>query len=296
MNSRERYIQSLTFNNPDKVYFSPGVPRESTLERWRREGLPEGFDYYQVLCKTLGFEAPQNKHVVNPGISFKMIPQFEEEVLEHKNGHYIVRDWMGAVVEISDRYDYTYLRYAKDFVTRRWLKFPVENHQDWAEMKKRYDPATPGRFAGDFREICRKLKDRDLPVTVNFSGPFWQLRDWCGFENLCIMMIEEPEFVEEMSAFWANFVAAMLDLVLAEITPDRVFINEDMAYKEHSMISPRMVYRFLMPAYQQWIPKLKKKGCPILEMDSDGYIGELIPLWIEAGFNCCSPVEVAGRE
>jgi hypothetical protein len=28
-------------------------------------------------------------------------------------------------------------------------------------------------------------------------------------------------------------------------------------------------------------------------MDSDGYIGELIPLWIEAGINVCTPMEVA---
>jgi hypothetical protein len=28
-------------------------------------------------------------------------------------------------------------------------------------------------------------------------------------------------------------------------------------------------------------------------VDSDGYVGELLPLWIEAGFNCNSPVEVA---
>jgi len=28
-------------------------------------------------------------------------------------------------------------------------------------------------------------------------------------------------------------------------------------------------------------------------MDSDGYIAELIPIWIEAGINCCDPIEVA---
>jgi hypothetical protein len=50
-----------------------------------------------------------------------------------------------------------------------------------------------------------------------------------------------------------------------------------------------------MPCYQKWIPKLKKKGCPVIEVDSDGYIGELIPIWIEAGFNCCIPVEVAAH-
>ena len=30
-----------------------------------------------------------------------------------------------------------------------------------------------------------------------------------------------------------------------------------------------------------------------LGVDSDGYISELIPIWIEAGFNCCEPVEIA---
>jgi hypothetical protein len=31
----------------------------------------------------------------------------------------------------------------------------------------------------------------------------------------------------------------------------------------------------------------------LFSMDSDGYMAELMPLWIEAGFNCCFPVEVA---
>ena len=31
----------------------------------------------------------------------------------------------------------------------------------------------------------------------------------------------------------------------------------------------------------------------IIDEDSDGFIGELIPLWIEAGFNVCDPIEVA---
>mgnify|MGYP003590228175 CR=1 FL=1 len=32
---------------------------------------------------------------------------------------------------------------------------------------------------------------------------------------------------------------------------------------------------------------------PVYAVDSDGYIGELIPLWIEAGINACDPIEVA---
>ncbi len=53
-----------------------------------------------------------------------MNPMFEEKVLEHRDGHYVVQDWMGNVVEISDTFDVTYIRNAVDFVTRKWHRFP----------------------------------------------------------------------------------------------------------------------------------------------------------------------------
>ena len=154
MTHRERFIGTPTFGKPDKIPLLPGSPRESTLKRWRAEGLPEGRDYYSVLLETLGIEEEPQGKKIDLGVSFKMIPQFEEKVLEHRDGHYIVQDWMGAIVEISDRYDYTYLREAKDFITRKWHKFPVENYSDWEEMKKHYSPGSPGRFPEDFEERC----------------------------------------------------------------------------------------------------------------------------------------------
>jgi uroporphyrinogen decarboxylase len=38
---------------------------------------------------------------------------------------------------------------------------------------------------------------------------------------------------------------------------------------------------------------LKSAGVPVYAMDSDGFIGEIIPIWIEAGINACDPIEVA---
>ena len=34
---------------------------------------------------------------------------------------------------------------------------------------------------------------------------------------------------------------------------------------------------------------------PLVDVDSDGFIGELIPIWIESGVNVCDPVEVAAH-
>ncbi|HIE30595.1 TPA: hypothetical protein EYP66_25330 [Candidatus Poribacteria bacterium] len=294
MTPRERYLETLLFGKPDKVPLQPGGPRESTLAAWRKQGLPEGANYFQTLLDILGIEPERTKGpVLSLDVSFRMMPTFEEKVLEHKDGHYVVQDWMGAITEISDRFDYTYIRSARDFVTRKWHKFPVESREDWEEMKKRYNPHTPGRHPDDLKERCKAMKDRDYVVTFRFNGSFWQLREWLGLPNLCMMMIDDPGFIEEMIDYWTDFVSKTMEPILENVAVDSVGISEDMAYKGHSMISPAMVRRFLLPAYNRWVPEIKASGCPIVDMDSDGYIGELIPIWIEAGINCCDPIEVA---
>ncbi len=293
MTQRERFRETLLFGEPDKVPFQPGGPRESTLAMWHKQGLPQGVNYYDFLLKVLGIEKEKENPRVNLGVSFKMIPTFEEKVLEHKNGHYIVQDWMGAITEISDEYDYTYIRSAKDFVTRRWLKFPVQNDKDWQEMKKRFSPKTAERYPKDFEARCQVLESQDYPIILNINGPFWQLREWCGMENLCMLMLDDPNWIQKMVSFWANFVSEVMAPIQEKVKIDCIVIAEDMAYKTRSMISPKMVRQVLLPVYQRWVPEIKKGGCPVISLDSDGYIGELIPIWIEAGINCCEPMEVA---
>jgi uroporphyrinogen decarboxylase len=96
-----------------------------------------------------------------------------------------------------------------------------------------------------------------------------------------------------MARVWADFVSATLQPILDAVTLDCVRISEDMAYKEHSMISPAMARRFLQPAYDQWAAAIRASGCELIDMDSDGRIDELIPIWIDSGINVCDPIEVA---
>jgi hypothetical protein len=295
MNGRELFVETLTFGAPERIPFTPGWGRESTTARWHREGLPEGRGQYEYLCEVLGIEMPAAKPTAHIEFDQRLIPQFEETVLEHKDGHYVVQDWKGNICEIADTFDVTYLREAKDFVTRRWVKCPVETREDWEQLKPRYALDAPGRFGEEFEEQCRRARDREQPLEINFSGPFWQLREWCGFEGLCMLMIDDPEFVDEMATFWKEFVAGILERILAHVTPDSIHLSEDMAYKAKSMISMDMARRFCMPCWHEWGQLAKEAGTPIYAIDSDGFIGELIPLWIEAGVNACDPIEVAAH-
>ncbi len=131
MNQRQRYIDAILFKNPDKIPLMPGSPRESTLQTWYGQGLEQGANYYDRLLEILNIPKETTNRKYNFFVDFKMSPFFEEKVLEHRDGHYVVQDWMGAITEISDKFDYTYIRQARDFVTRKWHKFPVETREDW---------------------------------------------------------------------------------------------------------------------------------------------------------------------
>lgn len=295
MTPRERYIETLTFGSPDRIPFMPGHARKSTLARWHREGLPEGQNPTAYAAQQLGFELPPGAEPRGLDVDFRLRPIFEEKVLEHRDGHYVVQDWKGNICEIADNFDVSYLRNATDFVTRRWIKCPVETRADWEAMKPRYDLDAPGRFPEGFAQRWAGLRERDWPLNIGVSGPFWQLREWCGFEGLCMLMIDDPEFVDEMAGFWMRFVSGMLERILPHVVPDTFFISEDMAYKAKSMISMDMARRFCMPSWVEWTQQVKAAGCPLVDIDSDGFIGELIPLWIEAGVNVCDPIEVAAH-
>ncbi len=301
MTSRERYIKTLLFEKVDRIPLIPGYGRKSTREVWHKGGLPENIDSpidyieyaYKLAGGKLSLYSNSERNAISFPINERMIPQFEEKVIEEKENSRIVQDWKGNICEIGKEFTVEYLRNAIDFVTRRWIKCPVENRKDWEDMKRRYDPSTPERLADDAEKRATLLKERDYVVTFAFSGPFWQLREWLGFERLCELFYDDPNWTAEMIEFWSDYIANLLKRALAICVPDVVLISEDMAYKNFSMISPAMTKQYLLPVWKKWGEIIRGAGVPIYMIDSDGYIGELIPIWIEAGINVCTPIEVA---
>ena len=294
MTERERYIATLTFQEPDRIPFQPGKGRQSTLKAWHSQGLPEEItDYTAYVREVIGIEPGVGKSGPDPNINFKMIPEFEEKVLERRDGTLIVQDWKGNVCQISDQFDTTYLRSAIDFVTRKWIRCPVGTRRDWPDMERRYEADDFRRLPEDFVARGAQLRNRDYPIGITFSGPFWQLREWLGFEGLCMLFLDDPDFVREMISFWEGFVRRLLERTFEHFVPDWITVSEDMAYKQKPMIGPEMAREFLLPCWRTWFGVMRSAGVPILEIDSDGSIGDLIPVWIDAGANANRPIEVA---
>ena len=294
MTLRERHLAVLLFGQPDIVPLTPGGGRKSTRERWYQEGLPPTVkDYNEYAYRLAGGTRPWPGGGPGFHANERMIPQFEEKVIEERASSRIVQDWKGNICEISNQFTTEYLRNAIDFVTRRWVKCPVETWADWEAMKLRYDYADPTRLPANAADLKPVLAQRDWPVAFHFSGPFWQLREWLGFEQLCMLFYDDPKLASAMLEFWTEYIAQLMQRAFQYCIPDEVHISEDMAYKQFSMVSPAMARQYLLPTWQRWGEVIRGAGVPIYACDSDGFIGDLIPLWLEAGINACDPIEVA---
>ncbi|MDO9542995.1 MAG: uroporphyrinogen decarboxylase family protein [Kiritimatiellia bacterium] len=295
MNERERCLKTLLFEKPDRITFYPGGGRESTIANWLKTGLPpdEVNRYNEYAYRQAGGKLPWPASGPSFPFNFRMIPQFEEKIIEEKENSRIVQDWKGNICEIDKKYGVEYLNTKGDFVTRRWLKCPVENRKDWEDMKRRYKADDPARLPKNAAMLKQQLSNRDWFVEPVIYGPFWQLREWVGFEGLCMLFYDDPGLTADMIAFWQDYVAGVLKQIFKYYIPDSIHISEDMAYKNFSMISPDMARKFILPTWKRWGEIIRGAGVPLYAVDSDGYIGELIPLWIEAGVNVCDPIEVA---
>lgn len=279
MNARERLIRTIKFQSVDRIPLVEWPIREATMREWLKQGYPKGCNPQEYFSTdTMWIGAP---------FDIRISPKFEEKIIEQNDRYKIWTDDLGALrKDFIDNEN-------PGFVTRSWLKFPVESRTDFNEIKKRYNHASPERFADDFIKNASVLNDSPSPVMISIPFLFWTARDWMGFENLCMAFYDEPLLLHAMFEFITDFSIEVLRKAYEHIHIDLIELEEDMAYKGAPMVSPALFKEFMFPHYRRLVDFAKSNGTEIIMVDCDGYPGGLIPHWIDAGADAMSPCEIA---
>jgi len=302
--ARERLLKIIRHQKPDRMPYAYGGPRQSTFQAWRKQGLSE--------------EQERNWHSfvgADGGMGIGMfyqgpLPPFIEKVLEEKDNKRIWTDCMGAT-----RVD-AINQPTAGFATRSYLRYPVESRQDWEAMKSRYDPHTPERtnptpdaerlykslnpdgyrqyYAGTcWRDLADACSRADVPVTAGCYGPYWAVRDWCGFLGLSLMLKEQPGLVHDMMEHWTWFVMELFDEPLRHIQVDVFCLSEDMAFKTQAMMSLADMREFMLPRYRRLYRFFGERGVKCVTMDSDGYNGQILDVFHPEALDGICPLEIA---
>ena len=307
MTPRERYRAFVAGERLDRLPYAFGGPRQSTLAAWRRQGL--GPEQERRFGSWVG---------ADPWVGFgklncQPIPFFDVQILREEGNQ---REWID---EWGVRRIDAIRQPTAGFATRRYLEFPVKCLADFEAMRFRYDARSPERLIPQPGENDRptynpdgyrvhhagvahndpahmaRLNDGDAPTTLTVPGLYWTARDWAGFEGLSLLTALEPACVHAMMEHWTQFIIDLLDEPLSRVRIDQVILNEDMAYKHAAMLSPAMMREFMVPRYRRLYEFFKSKGVRAVIMDSDGHIGQIVPVFhAEAGvIDGVSPVEIA---
>jgi uroporphyrinogen decarboxylase len=191
----------------------------------------------------------------------------------------------------------------------QYLEYPVKDRKSWDEHKKRLDPYSNGRFPDGWDIMTEKtvtnwplkpelkgksFNERDFTLIQMCASIFGMPRDYMGIENISIALYDEPNLVQDMMEYQMFYSMEVLKQIFAKgIVFDVAFIWEDMAYKNGSLISPKIVKEWMVPRYKKITNLLHENGVEFILVDCDGNIDELLPLWLEGGINGVFPLEVA---
>ncbi len=213
-----------------------------------------------------------------------VFPPFEYKVLEENERHQIAINEEGVKIKI--------MKDSPDSMPQ-WLEYPVRDKKTWEDFKKRLNPYSPERYPSNWEELKKQLNERDYPLGIRAGSFYGFLRDWIGVENLSMMFYDNPKLIEEMEEYLEWFYIETIKKAITEVKFDFAFIWEDMCFNKGPLISPQLFRKFLLPHYKKITDFLRKHGIDIIEVDSDGNLNELIPLWLEGGVNAVFPLEVA---
>ncbi len=271
MTSCERFRRMFKHREADRVPIQDG-PWGATLERWRREGLPEGVDWrdYFGVDKVAGIGVDN---------SFR----FERRVLEETDEYVIEANSWGATVKNWKHVASTPLD----------LDFTIKDRHAWEKAKKRLTP-TSDRIDWDHLKTHYSLWRRE--------GQWIEAGLWFGFdvthtrivgtERLLYAMVDDPEWCVDMFNTFLDLDLALLDRVWeAGYTWDAVAWPDDMGYKGKQFFSPAMYRTLLKPVHKRAIQWIHSKGC-YARLHSCGNIMPLVPDLLEIGVDGLNPMEV----
>lgn len=271
MTSRERFQRMFEHREADRIPIID-QPWGSTIERWHREGMPEGVSYVDFF----GLDRVAHIGVDNS-------PRYEERVIEETEDYRIVTTAWGAT-----------LRHWKHVTsTPEFLDFRIKDCISWKDAKARMVP-TRDRIPWHLLETnYRRWREEGYWIQAGLWFGFDVTHSWAvGTERLLIALIEDPEWCLDMFNHYLDVDLALLDMIWdAGYHFDAVTWPDDMGYKGNQFFSVDMYREILKPVHSRAIEWAHSKGVKA-ELHSCGDIRPFIAEFVDMGLDALNPLEV----
>lgn len=130
-------------------------------------------------------------------------------------------------------------------------------------------------------EIIEKLLVGNMKVMV--SGPGGVLEnviDIVGYDNLCIMIYENPELVQAIFDKIGGEIVKYYQRSAQYNSVGMIMSNDDWGFNTQTMLSPSDMRKYVFPWHKKIVECVHKQGKPVV-LHSCGYMGEIMEDIIE---------------
>ena len=292
MTPLERFHACMNYQPVDRVPNHEVGVWVQTKQRWREEGLATDDLHWDWFVGEPRWDMDPREYI---DVNFGMVPPYEEKVLSKDGDTEIIQRANGVISKALITGAAEGMRMSMD----EYISFPVTTPADFQELKKRFRAAGPVRYPQYWEQfLLPAWQQRAHPLILGRNcstlGYYWRAREWMGTENLSYAWYDEPALMHEMMEFVTEFTIETARPVLAAgVTPDYVFINEDLSMKNGPLLSPATYREFIFPEMKRLVAFFKANGVKWVIVDTDGNCELIIPFLMEAGVDAIWPLERA---
>ncbi len=283
MNPRERFRRIMRFEPVDRIplWDAEGIT-EQAVRRWCAEGLLPGYE----IADYVGFDP-----VERAGLDTAPLPTFVPRTIQED------QTWKTTI----DIYGFTVRTRREQAVAPTvyyYTRGSMLTREDWQAMKRRYDPHDLRRLPRSWSpELIEHWRTCPNPVGLWLEwGPGRAIKNgyMLGLERFLEMLSDDPAFVHDIFAFWADFAIELSRPIVEQAPVDFVWISEDgMAYKTSTVISPAMYRELWHPYVRRVTDYYRANGIEVIGYYTSGNIEPLLPSLLDAGINLVGPLECA---
>jgi uroporphyrinogen decarboxylase len=298
MNSRERVVQALNHQEPDRVPFDLGGTGLSTIH----------VTAYRNLRRHLGL--PE----VQPHVAFvpEQLVRVDQDIAERLQSdvrpvlpgtastfEYVFRD-EGDYEAYTDEWGIGWRKPVDGGFYYDMYHHPLAEANSLDELNAHPfpDPLDGGRFA-PLREQAETARAEGKAVAL--AGPcagIAEVYSWLrGYEEYYIDLARHKDWVGTMldrlvefkSAYWERALGEIGDLV------DLVIEADDLAGQQALLMSPRTYRQVIQPRHKRLFSFIKEQASVKVFYHTCGAVRRLIPDLMDAGIDILNPVQISAE-
>jgi len=271
MTPHERYTRMYEHRDADRVPITDG-PWDTTVERWRREGMPKGVPYQEFFgLDPISYFTIDN----SPRYEWKLVEETDDYIIASSEWGLTTKNWKHAAS------------------TPECMDYRIKDRETWAAAKARIAP-TRDRINWEWlRKSHPEWRRRGHWISAELGFGFGRTQARIlGTENTLVAILDDPEWLREIYACQFDTSFALLDMVWEEgLHFDELQWPDDMGYKGTPFFSPGVYRDLSKPFHKRAIEWAHAHGIKA-RLHSCGNINPFVPDLIEIGLDALNPLEI----